>query len=116
MDSDAGWSSLVARRAHNPKVAGSNPAPAIEADRRIGLAKVLQKADQDPEGRSHERPSSLLGSSGSRRCRRQEGACGACALYESPEAGRLLLALVGYSGSRSNKKPRSIGGTSWLGS
>jgi hypothetical protein len=24
----AGWSSLVARRAHNPKVAGSNPAPA----------------------------------------------------------------------------------------
>jgi putative endonuclease len=28
-DFDAGWSSLVARRAHNPKVAGSNPAPAI---------------------------------------------------------------------------------------
>src|SRR2546426_11087245 len=27
-DSDAGWSSLVARWAHNPKVAGSNPAPA----------------------------------------------------------------------------------------
>ena len=27
--SAAGWSSLVARRAHNPKVAGSNPAPAI---------------------------------------------------------------------------------------
>ncbi len=26
--SDAGWSSSVARRAHNPKVAGSNPAPA----------------------------------------------------------------------------------------
>ena len=25
---DAGWSSLEARRAHNPKVAGSNPAPA----------------------------------------------------------------------------------------
>ena len=25
---DAGWSSLVARRAHNPKVVGSNPAPA----------------------------------------------------------------------------------------
>ena len=24
----AGWSSLVARRAHNPKVVGSNPAPA----------------------------------------------------------------------------------------
>ena len=27
--SDAGWSSQVARRAHNPKVAGSNPAPAM---------------------------------------------------------------------------------------
>src|SRR5581483_10719228 len=27
---DAGWSSQVARRAHNPEVAGSNPAPAIE--------------------------------------------------------------------------------------
>ena len=25
---DAGWSSLVARWAHNPKVAGSNPVPA----------------------------------------------------------------------------------------
>src|SRR5687768_6135497 len=25
---DAGWSSLAARRAHNPKVAGSKPAPA----------------------------------------------------------------------------------------
>ena len=28
--SDAGWSSLAARRAHNPKVAGSNPAPATK--------------------------------------------------------------------------------------
>ena len=28
MSSDAGWSSLAARRAHNPKVVGSNPAPA----------------------------------------------------------------------------------------
>src|SRR3978361_1308681 len=27
---DAGWSSPVARRAHNPKVAGSNPAPATQ--------------------------------------------------------------------------------------
>ncbi len=27
-NSVAGWSSLVARRAHNPKVVGSNPAPA----------------------------------------------------------------------------------------
>ena len=28
-DNSAGWSSLEARRAHNPKAAGSNPAPAI---------------------------------------------------------------------------------------
>ena len=27
---DAGWSSLVARQAHNLKVAGSNPAPATK--------------------------------------------------------------------------------------
>ena len=27
---DAGWSSLVARRAHNPKVGGSNPSPATK--------------------------------------------------------------------------------------
>ena len=30
---DAGWSSLVARRAHNPKVVGSNPAPATNSHR-----------------------------------------------------------------------------------
>jgi hypothetical protein len=30
MSSDAGWSSLAARRAHNPKVVGSNPAPATK--------------------------------------------------------------------------------------
>ena len=28
---DAGWSSLEARRAHNPKVIGSNPVPATHA-------------------------------------------------------------------------------------
>ena len=27
-----GWSSLVARRAHNPKVVGSNPTPATLED------------------------------------------------------------------------------------
>ena len=29
LDINAGWSSLEARRAHNPKVIGSNPVPAI---------------------------------------------------------------------------------------
>ncbi len=31
----AGWSSLAARRAHNPKVAGSNPAPATNFPRKF---------------------------------------------------------------------------------
>ena len=30
LDNDAGWSSLEARWAHNPEVAGSNPAPATK--------------------------------------------------------------------------------------
>ncbi len=29
----AGWSSLAARRAHNPKVVGSNPAPATKSEK-----------------------------------------------------------------------------------
>ena len=37
----AGWSSLEARRAHNPKVAGSNPAPAI-------LCKVCRTSTDVP--------------------------------------------------------------------
>lgn len=35
---DAGWSSLAARRAHNPKVAGSNPAPATTFEASDGTA------------------------------------------------------------------------------
>ena len=37
--SAAGWSSLVARRAHNPKVAGSNPAPAITKSLEIEVSE-----------------------------------------------------------------------------
>src|SRR5580698_3850241 len=37
-DSPAGWSSLVARWAHNPKVEGSNPSPATK---KIHLLSVL---------------------------------------------------------------------------
>ena len=33
----AGWSSLVARRAHNPKVVGSNPAPATKWSRGVAV-------------------------------------------------------------------------------
>ena len=42
---DAGWSSLVARRAHNPKVVGSNPAPATNLFIWILLCDVLNIAD-----------------------------------------------------------------------
>jgi hypothetical protein len=38
----AGWSSLVARRAHNPKVVGSNPAPAIDFDLSKSTIKKLK--------------------------------------------------------------------------
>ncbi len=33
---DAGWSSLVARWAHNPKVEGSNPSPATNKFKGLG--------------------------------------------------------------------------------
>ncbi len=39
VNTDAGWSSLVARRAHNPKVVGSNPAPATNAT----LAQLVER-------------------------------------------------------------------------
>ena len=42
---DAGWSSLVARQAHNLKAAGSNPAPATKTrDATVGLSRLF-----DPE-------------------------------------------------------------------
>ena len=42
VDFDAGWSSPVARWAHNPKVAGSNPAPATKliADFQLPIANL----------------------------------------------------------------------------
>ena len=43
LDSNAGWSSLEARRAHNPKVVGSNPAPAIL------FAQIAQLVEQGTE-------------------------------------------------------------------
>ena len=44
MNIGAGWSSLEARRAHNPKVTGSNPVPAILTPflrRREGLEEMV---------------------------------------------------------------------------
>ena len=53
---DAGWSSLVARRAHNPKVVGSNPAPATN----YNLMQVYSMKSKD--GRGVEQPGSSSGS------------------------------------------------------
>ena len=39
--SDAGWSSSVARRAHNPKVIGSNPVPATKFESRVDSEFLL---------------------------------------------------------------------------
>src|SRR5699024_752430 len=39
-----GWSSLEARRAHNPKVVGSNPAPAIHAQ----IAQLVEQRTENP--------------------------------------------------------------------
>lgn len=51
---DAGWSSLEARWAHNPKAVGSNPTPAIKksgkaSDRRQSLAFFCRDLDVVPE-------------------------------------------------------------------
>ena len=40
----AGWSSLEARRAHNPEVVGSNPAPAIYAQ----IAQSVEQGTENP--------------------------------------------------------------------
>ena len=41
----AGWSSLEARRAHNPKVVGSNPAPATHTYSYV-YAQIAQSVEQ----------------------------------------------------------------------
>src|SRR5436190_20991355 len=47
----AGWSSQVARRAHNPEVAGSNPAPAIEGARKhAGASSFVAPVHKLPPG------------------------------------------------------------------
>src|SRR5579859_2278374 len=95
---DAGWSSLVARRAHNPKVAGSNPAPAIAADQGVGLEGALQTGRPRPRGPSewaalvvyagHDR--ALRGKGPPEGCRHQPQAEGNCVAARrdgrSPEA------------------------------
>ena len=48
----AGWSSLEARRAHNPKVVGSNPAPATlffyKEIRQAQIAQLVEQGTENP--------------------------------------------------------------------
>ena len=51
----AGWSSLEARRAHNPKVVGSNPTPAIQLFAslrdevyRAQIAQLVEQRTENP--------------------------------------------------------------------
>src|SRR6266436_800228 len=48
-DSNAGWSSLVARWAHNPKVGGSNPPPATKLPFTFQALAVPADSNADPE-------------------------------------------------------------------
>ncbi len=49
LQNTAGWSSLVARWAHNPKVAGSNPAPAIRrGDKTPSFLLFRRQAREEP--------------------------------------------------------------------
>jgi hypothetical protein len=59
-DQSAGWSSLVARWAHNPKVGGSNPPPATNAI--IGLRAIGHSQQLSNKGElSHSSPYLLNG-------------------------------------------------------
>src|SRR5690606_32673367 len=49
----AGWSSLAARRAHNPKVAGSNPAPATNMYPQTAAPRGRRFALGEPEADWH---------------------------------------------------------------
>ena len=53
---DAGWSSLAARRAHNPKVAGSNPAPATISEAVKGFIFLLHCKEPPREALSFSGP------------------------------------------------------------
>ena len=44
----AGWSSLEARRAHNPKVIGSNPIPATKTKVYAQIAQLVEQRTENP--------------------------------------------------------------------
>ena len=48
INNSAGWSSPVARQAHNLKVAGSNPAPATKYELEIFVYSITQRGVEQP--------------------------------------------------------------------
>lgn len=51
---NAGWSSLVARRAHNPKVGGSNPSPATNFIKNGPVVQLVRMPACHAGGRGFE--------------------------------------------------------------
>src|SRR5271154_1237204 len=79
-DKGAGWSSLVARRAHNPKVGGSNPPPATKESagqghsQGVALLLDLDKSHDKSHGPAyHSFPCEVQSASSGTEC----GSCGA---------------------------------------
>ena len=94
MHRNAGWSSQVARRAHNPEVAGSNPAPATLSDPLMerGYVSVRRRRCHLPlpelpggaiRGRAGARPRSGLAPGAAVRGRGQQSSA-SCSLRLSP--------------------------------
>src|SRR5207248_9370738 len=92
---DAGWSSQVARRAHNPEVAGSNPAPATGKGPGDGALSFLLRRAILNEHRAVRGPLASERAVGPRARRR--------ALERSRRPGRAAPA------ERSRARPRSAG-------
>jgi hypothetical protein len=59
VESDAGWSSLAARRAHNPKVTGSNPVPATNKLRSLKI-RTIDRCECLLNGQSPDGPNITL--------------------------------------------------------
>src|SRR5690606_10024488 len=87
LSSDAGWSSLAARRAHNPKVTGSNPVPAT----RIQMGHLLTATG----------PFLLVRTFGSRL------GSGRCFRVRPPHQGRANASTLGQGQRTSTNAPRA---------
>ena len=93
--SGAGWSSPAARRAHNPKVAGSNPAPATkDSEENPSPAGIFFVCDLYREG--FEAATGKAGDRFGRRRRRTRSAEGDSILPPLPKIQKKIPALLGF--------------------